>query len=34
VSFQAYLDDIEQKTGKTPRQFIAMARERGYGGTA
>jgi hypothetical protein len=30
VSFQAYLDNIEVKTGKTPREFIALARERGY----
>lgn len=30
MSFQAYLDNIEEKTGKTPRQFIALAKERGY----
>jgi hypothetical protein len=30
MSFQAYLDNIEQKTGKTPREFIALAKERGY----
>ncbi|MCY7412754.1 MAG: DUF4287 domain-containing protein [Salinibacterium sp.] len=30
MSFQAYLDNIEQKTGLTPRQFIALAEERGY----
>jgi Domain of unknown function (DUF4287) len=29
MSFQAYLDTIEQKTGLTPRQFISMAHERG-----
>ncbi|HTL41978.1 MAG TPA: DUF4287 domain-containing protein [Pseudolysinimonas sp.] len=29
MSFQAYLDTIEDKTGLTPRQFIAMAHERG-----
>lgn len=28
MSFQAYLDNIEQKTGKTPNEFIAMARKR------
>jgi hypothetical protein len=28
VSFQAYLDNIEDKTGKTPREFIALAKER------
>ncbi len=33
MSFPAYLDNIEQKTGRTPREFIAMARERGYGET-
>lgn len=31
MSFQAYLDNIETKTGKTPREFIALAAERGYG---
>jgi hypothetical protein len=30
MSFQAYLDNIEAKTGKTPNEFIAMAAERGY----
>ncbi len=30
MSFQAYLDNIEEKTGKTPREFVAMAHERGY----
>jgi hypothetical protein len=30
VSFQAYLDNIEAKTGKTPEQFVAMAREKGF----
>ena len=30
MSFQAYLDNIEEKTGKTPREFIALAHERGY----
>lgn len=29
MSFQAYLDNIEDKTGLTPREFIALARERG-----
>ena len=32
MSFQAYLDNIEAKTGKTPIEFIAMARERGFDG--
>ena len=30
MSFQAYLDNIEDKTGVTPRQFIDLARERGF----
>ena len=30
MSFQAYLDNIEDKTGKTPREFIALAKERGF----
>ena len=30
MSFQAYLDNIEEKTGKTPREFIEMAKARGY----
>lgn len=31
MSFQAYLDNIETKTGLTPRQFIELAAERGFG---
>jgi len=31
LSFQAYLDNIEDKTGLTPREFITAAAERGYG---
>ncbi len=30
MSFQAYLDNIQAKTGKTPNEFIAMAREKGF----
>ncbi|MFI9847665.1 DUF4287 domain-containing protein [Nonomuraea sp. NPDC051941] len=30
MSFQAYLDNIEGKTGLTPREFIVLARERGF----
>lgn len=30
MSFQAYLDNIETKTGKTPNDFIAMAKEKGF----
>jgi hypothetical protein len=29
MSFQAYLDNIETKTGLTPRQFIELAHDRG-----
>ena len=29
MSFQAYLDNIEKKTGLTPREFMALANERG-----
>ncbi len=31
MSFQAYLDNIEQKTGKTPNQFIELATAKGFG---
>ncbi|SEA68475.1 DUF4287 domain-containing protein [Leifsonia sp. 21MFCrub1.1] len=31
MSFQAYLDAVEDKTGKTPRELVAEARERGFG---
>lgn len=31
MSFQAYLDNIEEKTGKTPREFIAEAKKKGFG---
>ncbi|WCE40615.1 DUF4287 domain-containing protein [Brevibacterium sp. BDJS002] len=30
MSFQAYLDTIEDKTGLTPREFIDIAKDRGY----
>lgn len=30
MSFQAYLDNIELKTGKTPKQFIALAKKKGF----
>jgi hypothetical protein len=32
MSFQAYLDAIEDKTGLTPRELVARARERGFDG--
>ena len=30
MSFQAYLDAIEDKTGLTPRQLVDLAKERGF----
>lgn len=30
MSFQAYLDNIEKKTGKTPNEFLELAKERGF----
>ncbi len=30
MSFQAYLDNIEDKTGKTPNDFIILAKEKGF----
>lgn len=30
MSFQAYLDTIEKKTGLTPRQLVDLAHERGF----
>ena len=29
MSFQAYLDNVEQQTGKTPNEFIAEAKTKG-----
>ena len=34
MSFQAYLDAIEEKTGLTLRQLVQQARERGFEGPA
>jgi hypothetical protein len=31
MSFQAYLDAVEDKTGKTPDQLLAEAAQHGYG---
>ena len=28
MSFQAYLDNVEEKTGKTPKEFIAEAKKK------
>lgn len=30
MSFQAYLDAVEKKTGLTPRQLIEIAHEKGF----
>lgn len=30
MSFQAYLDTIEKKTGKTPDELLALAKEKGF----
>ncbi len=30
MSFQAYLDNIEEKTGKTPQDFIDEAKAKGF----
>ena len=30
MSFQAYLDNIEAKTGKSPADFKRLAREKGF----
>ena len=32
MTFQAYLDNIRKKTGKTPAQFFALARDKGLAG--
>lgn len=34
MSFQAYLDNIEDKTGLTPRQFVDLATAKGFGAGA
>jgi hypothetical protein len=31
MSFQAYLDNIEEKTGLTPRQLVEQATAKGFG---
>ena len=30
MSFQAYLDNSEKQTGKTPNEFIALAKQKGF----
>ena len=34
MSFQAYLDNIQAKTGKSPADFKDMAAEKGFSGPA
>jgi hypothetical protein len=31
MSFQAYLDNAEKKTGKTPQEIVDLAHARGFG---
>ncbi len=31
MSFQAYLDAVEVKTGLTPRELVTLAHDRGFG---
>ena len=33
MSFQSYLDNIEEKTGVTPREFLALAAAKGFDAT-
>ena len=33
MSFQAYLDAVEDKTGLTPRRLVGLAHERGFDAT-
>ncbi len=30
MSFQAYLDNIEDKTNKTPNEFVELAKAKGF----
>ena len=34
MTFQAYLDNIEQKTGKTPEDFIKLAKKKSFSDSA
>lgn len=34
MSFQAYLDKIEEKTGRTPRELVDEAKAKGFDGPA
>ena len=33
MSFQAYLDAVEERTGLTPRRLVELAHERGFDAT-
>ncbi len=30
MSFQAYLDNVQTKTGRTAAEFVAMAKKKGF----
>jgi Domain of unknown function (DUF4287) len=30
MSFQTYLDNIQEKTGKTPEEFMKLAKKKGF----
>ncbi len=30
MSFQAYIDNIKVKTGKSPQDFLALAKKKGF----
>ena len=34
MSFQAYLDNIQEKTGKTPEDFIKLAKKKAFSDSA
>ena len=34
MSFQAYLDNIQEKTGKTPEDFLKLAQKKGFSDSA
>ena len=34
MTFQAYLDNIQAKTGLAPAEFLQLAREKGFAGDA
>ncbi len=34
MSFQAYLDNIQEKTGKTPDDFVRLAKKKAFSDSA